>query len=216
MAGVQYFGSESVVKAYLQREVGSFAVFQGKEMIFAHVCEDCEEGKEKLLEFVTGLWKGTTAVYSLKIYRDVETITKTSQDCGSFNFKLHEWEGSGNGSGNDNLILSKLAALEARLNDEEEGEEENEPADQWDKIGALLEKPVVIAGINKLFGIDISQPAKVGAIPPTDENEKLITQAVAILKTKDPNLGNHLMKLAGIAESKPANFKFLLQTLESM
>jgi hypothetical protein len=221
MAGVQYFGFDSVVNAYVQREYGSFAIFQGKkEMVFAYVCDSTDEGKEKLSGFLNGLWKGTTAVYCLKVYSDkIEEISPTTPDNGCFNFRLNSevYAGGSNNQGSENLILSKLAAMEARfaeIDSEENDEPESDP-DQWDKIGAMLEKPIVVAAINKLFGIDLSQPAKVGNVPPS-ENEDLINKAIGILRVKDPQLGSHLMKLATIAQTKPANFQFLLNTLDSM
>lgn len=67
-----------------------------------------------------------------------------------------------------------------------------------DKIAGWLmpnNKPIAMAGITQ------------------DENEKLIQQAISILKQHDANLGNDLMKLAEIAQKDINQFNMLLTVL---
>lgn len=212
MASVHFWGVDSVVKAYEQRNVDSWAVFQGSKQML-----NKGDNKEDLKTYLETLWQDSTAIFTLNFYEcSVDEVKPTSQNDGSFNFKISEHNHGTTGASSDRLILSELNALKlkiAELESEDETDDDNDP-DLWEKISGILEKPAVVGLINRLAGTNI-QPAKIGTIPPGD-NSDLILKAVEILKTKDPRLGEHLMKLATMATNTPDNFTFLLSTLDSM
>jgi len=175
--------------------------------------------RETLAEFIKTLWQESTAVYTLNFYEcEVDGVKPNTPNDGSFNFRLNEPEGSTRGiSGNNSLILSELNALKLKFEQWENEEDEpdsNEP-DMWDRINGLLEKPAIVGLINKLSGMNLQPTAKIGTVP-TEENNSEIESAIAVLKTKDPFLGRHLTKLATMATTNPANFQFLLSTLDSL
>lgn len=211
MANVHFWGVENVLKAYDQRGVETWAVVQSKQML------NKGDNREDLATYLKTLWQDSTAVFTLNFYEcDVDTVKPTTPNDGSFNFKLSLQNHNSGVGGNESLILSELNAMKLKFEQWENEDlepEETEP-DQWERIGALLEKPAIIGLINKLTGLNMQPTAKIGTIP--GENEDLINKAIGILKIKDPRLGEHLMKLATMATDKPDNFKFLLSTLDSM
>jgi hypothetical protein len=213
VAAVQFWGLDSVLKAYDQRSVETWALFQtAKNML--------QKGndRETLAEFIKTLWQESTAVYTLQFYEcSVEDVKPSTPNDGSFNFRLSEPEGStrvGSG-GNNSLILSELNALKLKFEQWESEDIETDPEpDMFERINGLLEKPAIVGLINKLTGLNMQPIGKVGNVP--GESVDQINKAIEILKTKDPFLGVHLMKLATMATNRPEDFKFLLSTLDSM
>lgn len=223
MAAVQFWGKDSVLKAFEHRDAPSWSIWQGRQFLFKFEGTNTSDAREALAEVLEMISEQSTAIYTLKIYEDLGTekkIKSTTPDDGSFNFKLIAEEIAANrsvGYVQNNALVSELNALKLKVAEmqSEEIEPEGEP-DVWERIGELLEKPVVVGAINKLFGVDLSPvpPSRaLGNVPPNNEQ---IEKAIAILKTKDSRLGEHLSKLASMAVDSPANFNFLLTTLDSM
>jgi hypothetical protein len=220
---VQIWGKDPVLKAYESRAVAAWSIFQGKQFLFKAETEDLGIGKKMLSDVLDMISPMSGAIYTLKVYEDLtdDGIKSTTADDGSFNFKLipdGQAIGGSAGGGNAQLIqdIVTLRIQNAELMAELDSGEDDEP-DEWDRIGAIMEKPIVVAAINKLFGIDIrpGSPSTIGAIPET-ESETLLDKAIETLRSKDPDLARHLWKLAEIAINKPSSFKFLLNTLDSM
>ena len=135
-------------------------------------------------------------------------------------------------------IISRLSAIEARMNEpEDDDEEEPTPSASEQMIGAVMNNPAVmstiIQGIMSAFrlpGAPLAPPAP-AAVPPSSgvklagvETEApepgalvfdtdTLNEALIILKSADPDLEQHLMKLAEMAQSNPAQFKWLLKML---
>jgi len=211
MAAVQFWGVDAVVKAYELRGVETWALFQTQKNMLQK-----GNDSESLKEFINSLWQESTAVYTLQFYEcDVSEVKPSTHNDGSFNFRLNEPETSTRvGSSKETLILSELNALKLKFEEFENDEPDPDPdPDMFERINGLLEKPAIVGLINKLTGLNMQPIAKVGNVPGSVDD---IDKAIAILKTKDPFLGTHLMKLATMATNNPDNFKFLLNTLDSL
>lgn len=117
----------------------------------------------------------------------------------------------------NNQIISRLSAIEDKLNSEEEEPEEEKP-EQLNGIGAVLANPAFSAGITTLVSrlLDNYLPEKkaVTALAGTGESDtEKLNIAIARLQAADPNLANDLLLLADLAESNPTQFNWLLNML---
>lgn len=210
MANVHFWGVDNVVKAYNQRGVDTWAVCQGKQML------NKGDSADELKSYLENLWQDSQAVFVLNVYEmDVDNVKPSTPNDGSFNFKLSLQNHGSTVSRNEQLILSELNALKLKFEELETDELDEPEPDMWEKISGLLEKPAVVGLINKLTGLNMQPVAKIGNVPPGDQDNDINT-AIGILKVKDPFLGKHLMKLAKMATDNPANFQFLLSTLDSL
>ena len=122
----------------------------------------------------------------------------------------------------NNELVSRLAAIEAKLNEEPE-EEPEVNANQAAIMGAL-QNPAVMQAIqvmmmrliDRVLPTQAPGPVKLAGAPvmdpPTFDMEKL-NAALSILKDADPNLEDDLLRLAEIAQQDPGQFSFLLKML---
>lgn len=112
-----------------------------------------------------------------------------------------------------NKQQEQLNELTSRLNaDDDEMEDEKEKGlmglINHDVYGPLI--ATAISGIvSKLM--PAAAPTALAGIP--DEQQQKVNQAIEILKNYDNNLGDHLMKLADIAQNNNAQFNMLLKML---
>jgi len=222
MAAVQFWGKDSVLKAYEHRNCPSWSIWQGRQFLFKNECADISEGREALAEVLEMISEQSSAIYTLKVYEEIgksEKIKSTTPDDGSFNFKLIGEEVAASrsvGYVQNNALISEINALKLQMSEMRNGNNNEPEPDMWDRIDELLEKPVVIGAINKLLGIDLSTPTNRAALGNVPDDDSLIEKAIVILKEKDSRLGAHLWKLATMATNSPTNFNFLLTTLDSM
>jgi hypothetical protein len=87
----------------------------------------------------------------------------------------------------------------------------------WNVVGAIVSKivpmqntgPAAVAGISQ--GDQVEQE-EIQSVLEVGQPEK-VQQAVNILCTKDPKLGDHLLAVAGIALNDPNKYKFLIGML---
>lgn len=77
--GIQFFGIESVMEAYLNMRVPAFSIAQGKAFLMkydgstpgeAFTAPTLEEGQQILNSYLDALFKGS-AIYTLKVYEDL-------------------------------------------------------------------------------------------------------------------------------------------------
>lgn len=239
MAGsVQFRSLDAVLTAYENRNCAAWAICQGSQFMFKYEGSDAAEGAAQLQTILEAIAEGSNAVYTLKVYEDMpkgQKIKSNTPHDGSFNFRLNEesqiiTNGQYLRMNNTKELENKIAALEARLQEQEEEDdepEEDETQKMLGKIGNLMSNPVVqqlasmIFGPNKLPQMPtalagIPSPGSIATNSDTAAEDARINAAVATLKTKDTNLADHLQKLADIAEKQPQNFAFLLNTLDSM
>lgn len=66
---------------------------------------------------------------------------------------------------------------------------------------------------NTMNGINYNQPKGLAGIPEEAEEIKKIESAIAVLMQYDSNLGDHLTKLANMAQNETAKFNMLLKML---
>jgi len=115
-----------------------------------------------------------------------------------------------------NEIVSRLAAIEERLSEQEE-EETEAPTQSENIVGALMQNPAVMQVIQGLImrAVDKIIPVGTGApvtLAGVDDADKL-TAALQILKQADPQLEDDLLRLAKLAQEDPGQFNFLLKML---
>jgi hypothetical protein len=237
MAGsVQFRSSEAVLTAYENSSCPAWSLWQGGQLLFKFAGKTAEEAISALSNVLEMLGESSNAIYTLKVYEDIggkEKIKNNTPYDGSFNFRLNADSQELNQSQYRNYsgmkeLQTQIAALSARIEareaeSDDDDEEEDETERQLGKIGALLNNPVVQQLAGLLFrGTNLAPapgPRAVGAlgnVPPAPDQEQQISQALAILKDKDPKLGEHLTKLAQIAQSSPANFDYMLTLVEQI
>lgn len=235
---VHFRGVESVVEAYSANGVGPWAILSGKTIVFSSeeiANDDVDAGAELLRRHLLLIKRGgTEGRYELRVYKlkDGEEIDSGTRYFRGFCFTLYE--NAYGGSNSDNRVIDMLTKMNERLEvlemrPVELVEEEDKTV--MGKLGAyalgLIETPMVqqmiVAGIGNVMGkflpMNNSQgPAKVAGVQGADdflsEGQKMkIATAVQRLAAKDPLLGDHLLKLADIAENNPAKYNAALNFL---
>lgn len=111
-----------------------------------------------------------------------------------------------------NKQQEQLNELTSRFNAEDSEEEEEEKSGIMGLIDHQIYGPLIataITGIvNKLMP---TAPTALAGVP--SEQDEKINQAIIILKNYDSSLGDHLLKLADIAQNNNAQFNMLLKML---
>lgn len=231
-SSIQFRDSEAVLAAYLNRNCPAWGLFQGKQFMFKYEGSTVQEGEAALTEVLDMLGNGSTnAIYTLKVYEDFsgKKIKENTPCDGSFNFRLNDenqviTNSQASSFKKQDLILEKLAVLEARMDSEnEEEEEEDETEKALGKIGSYINHPVVAMIAQALFpgtklpALAPAAPGQtLGNVPAAATPDQQIEQALEILKQRDPKLHEHLGKLAAMAVHQPANFEFLIKTLDTL
>lgn len=204
--------------------------------------EDIEEGATQLEEALD-LIQDSVAIFTLKVFEDLQgKIRSNTPDAGAFNFRLSiPDETGGDGHGWKNELFSRLNGIEKRLDEREEEEEEdaedflNSPV--VGKIAGILGNPalqpiltnLLTAWLPKIFppgsaaaanaqqtavavssALQLQGAAMAGAAHPDQQ----LQDAIAALKSVDPLLGYHLVRLAKIATEKPAQYDILVGMLD--
>lgn len=220
---VQFVGRESVLKAFEKMNSAKWALFTGKAMNFSYAGDSETESRSELEDWLTIIRGNTTGIFTLKFYDEsVKTIRPATEEIGSFNFRLSEEQpyqspmlGGMNGMGAVERLFEKLNTrmdeFDKTVKKLEKPEEDK--LETWEK---LLDHPVVMAGIGKMFDLDINglvqEAAKLSGVP-GDSN---INETIDRLRKYDPDIDRHLYKLSMIAEKKNAQFKTLLGLLEQI
>ncbi len=120
-------------------------------------------------------------------------------------------------TGANNEVISRLAAIEDKLNAEPEPED-IDSSDSSGVVGALMQNPaimnviqgIIMRAIDKLIPGNPSNSVGIAGI---DESTDKLNFALSILKNADPDLEDDLLRLANLAQSDPAQFQFLLKML---
>jgi hypothetical protein len=204
-----------------------------------------EEGAQLLRSYLEAIYQGSTALYTLKTYDEIgtEKIRPSTEYDTAFNFKLGgpvEMGGGGYGMGRVSPVMAEIAKLNARFDalTAEDSEEDDDPETLQDVAIGLLNEPEKlrdtlenIKGLvdigRALFGFSpvATVPGSLGAVTRAGETNgsrsaedkyRDLEVALNTLEKYDPDLVGHLTKLAGLAESNPAQFKSLLGILEKL
>lgn len=233
MAQVVHFnGIDGVVNAFIKKGIPYYAIISDKEILHSNQEPmEIEEAADQMREFLEMLTPSGNHVYSLKIYNEPPAGGITEKTPPNFGLKFRlfelptssaEWVNSKlerriSGQQPSNEIISRLAAIEQKLQDqdiEEEDEEEEEPQPQglMGMINGIVERPEIQAALMGWIAkiIQPTTPAPTGAIAGIPGS---LEDSLSILKSADPDLESDLALLAKLAKENPAQFNFLLSML---
>lgn len=229
MVGVQLIGKDSVIAAYNDVDVDTWAILQGKQLIVSG------EGEGNLSVWLDRFGAGgSAAIYTLRCY-DTESLpdslTAGTNFVAAFNFKFTEiYQPAGMGGYNSQLI-GRIDELEKKLAAKQESEEEG--PDFLSAVMGWFEDPHKLQQAVGAFKMLMGNAANAMAAAPApqglagfdgarqkfeSEEQKIQRLSIALdrLEKKDPDIVEHLEKLADIAEKKPDTFKFLISNLSSI
>lgn len=236
MTGVQLIGRSAVMQRFDALNCEAWALYQGKQFIVGGAGrDDLEQWLESFEE------SGTTATYMVRMYDGAEKPTSTTAGtdyiaCMSFKL-IDNYEGMGIG-GHSNNLMQRLGAIEKQLKKQDE-EPEHDETDIGGIVMGWLNDPgklAQVAGIVRMFitGTGAApaavgmQPAAAaaqsigaidpgsGTVPVTSDEAKLtrIAAALDILGAKDPQICEHLEKLAKLAKDDPGLFTAVISKLD--
>lgn len=231
---IQFRGLDSVLKAFKNRNVEYWSIWQDKSLMTKG------EGIDELKGFLEMLSE-SGCTYTLKVYEDVtdaaEIKDKTPAD-GSFNFKLVDEEedyGPFTYSNKKNKLLQRIADLEAKLAETKIEEEEETLEDvligaikEPQKLLGLVNTAKAIFGITPTFAPQFQTAQTMGNVEQQQQNTSVqkhewseeelmrIGQAIDVMKRYDENIVEHLEKLSKIAINNTGQFNFLINALNTM
>jgi hypothetical protein len=239
---VQFRGIKNVVRAYENKKVPAWGLFQGSQFLEKYEGDDTDEGAQLLQDYLQALDMRSNDMntYTLCIYELPKgtKITSATKYDASFNFRLADTIEDHMQTKMSGVYEERIAGLEKRLADlaADPDEEPTAKEKMWAALGQIFEHPQVqqviaqrvvgiIEGVSSSIG-NIFSPGKTfpAAIGNTmakketnvqEENAKL-QEAVNILVEVDPKLGTNLLKLAQIAKADPSKYNFMITMLNGM
>lgn len=239
---VQFRGIKNVVKAYSNKKVPAWGLFQGTQFLEKYEGDDTDEGAQLLKDYLEALDQRSNDMntYTLCVY-EVPAGTKINSSTkfdASFNFRLADTIEDHITSRVGGLYEERLAGIENTLKTLVEPAEPEPPSvkeQMYAALGKLLEHPqiqqvivgkvlLLVDSLGETVGSIFKRPQHVGAIGATSQAEPAdanvenarLQEAVNILVTVDPQLGTNLLKLAGIAKADPAKYNLLISMLKGM
>jgi hypothetical protein len=242
---VAFRGQKQVVAAYEANDMPGWAICNGKpvDIMFAYEGAEMTEGADLLNEVLKRMCAGSSsAAYTLRVYEfnAKSKIMSNTPYNRAFTFKLYDEEDeySPFESGRRHYAKEaeeKVLALQGQIDAlkkqiEEDEDDDDRPEGVQGFIAGIMEDPMLkqvvirtIAGMaSKFMGI-APMPAAVAGIGEGAEKKYVlkvgqpekVQAAVDILCTVDPDLGDHLGKLANIAVTKPDTFNMLIGMLNN-
>ncbi len=229
MSGIQLIGKQAVLETYSDFEGDTWGLFVGKRLIIAG------EGSADLEKYLDRFAPaGSTGSYTLKIFDEdtapVQVRPGTEYSC-SFDFKITDTYG-GAGIAGFGAIGARLEKIEKQLAAPEEPDGFQEIIMGWLREPHKL--ATVLGAVRTLLmpgntPLPLPAPAQaIGSVTmPGSEiksdmgttDDKTYDRLAAVLDTlqkHDPQILEHLEKLAKIAVEKPSMFKMLLTTLDGI
>lgn len=218
-ASVQFVGKAAVLKAFEKLDYSRWSLWpNSKDMLVSHNGADMVDSARELDEWLNMVRTNTTGIFTLKLYdKSVKDIKPSTPNVYAINFRMttedeQRISGAPGGTSLDRYfdkLDQRFEAMEKRFKELEEGEDE-EPIKPWER---MLENPVIMAGLGKMFGLDLknSPEAKISGVPAGGLDETL-----AILRENDPEIEAHLYKLAMLSRNNPKQFTFLIGMLDQM
>lgn len=242
MAGAQLIGKDSVLKAYEQADIDTWAIFQVKRPIMSG------QGIDELNKWLDILIPANSSVtYYLRLYRDAaanEDISANTPYTCNWDFKLHNdyhygYSGMGGVNGE---VMARLEKIEKSISENKPDEDElsmNKIFMGWLKDPVQLGQ--VIGAVRMLIGGGgDAMPAMMSGLPTTPQRVAEKKQSMEVtpvqpanaqteeqiqkrwdevldnLEAKCPEILDHLEKLSRMADKNPAQFQFLIVTLKGM
>jgi hypothetical protein len=214
------------------------------DIMFAYEGDSVEEGAAMLSEVLRRMYEGSSsAAYTLRVYElpAKGKILSSTPYNRAFTFKLYMDEGddfSPFESGRrhyakeaEERITALQSQIDALKKQIEEAEDEGEgPGGVQGFLAGVMEDPMMkqlfvraIAGVASKFIPGAAMPAAVAGVEVETETQYVlkpgqaekVQAAIDILCTRDPDLGDHLQKLANIAVSKKDTFNMLIGMLNN-
>lgn len=221
-------GTDKALQYYQEEGTPIFALYEGaaKDPVCHNLkgkFDDIEESIELIKKYFNYITPDPKTKYVIKFWDEKPQFDAkgklTSTPDGSLRFITNNEEevteyiagyqqrvGSYN-----NEILSRLAAIETKMNEPEEEYEAEKP----DLISGIVSNPEIQNMIVGYIGMIVDRliPLKktVAINGVTDHNKMEV--ALEILHRHDPELDNDLFLLATMAETDPGQFQFLLKML---
>jgi hypothetical protein len=183
---VAFRGINQVVAAYTNNDMPSWAIWNGKEMMFAHPTDDIEDGKNALRMILKELYEGgSEAQFSLKVYEDMGAKDKIRSNTPwdrSFGFVLYgdeEYSPYQQGrrgfqaEADERVKLLQTEIDELKLQLAEADDQEEKPEGINGIISGIMEMPGIkqalaakLAGfINSVLPFGAPSPAAVAGLP---------------------------------------------------
>jgi len=234
MAAIQVIGKQAVLDTYEAYGIDTWALVQEKKLRIAG------DSYEQLESWLTRYEPArSTASYALRLYDGIEpsevTVNTPYRYC--IDFKLTDtYDGMGIMGGYQSQQLSaKVTELEKKLKDYEESDTEEREDTLNDVIMGYLDNPVklqqIAGALNTIFRGARGEPVQMAgkqiaaSSPPpgtadkaqdVDAEAEKLASILDRLQSRDPDILQHLEKLAEIAEKKPKTFNFLLSNLDGL
>jgi hypothetical protein len=241
---VVFRGTAQVLDAYVANDVPTWALVIGNDVFCAYEGVDIEEGKGLLAEALKRLKEGNSrATMDLRVYKlkDGQDILSNTPHLRAFRFALFN---ESDLSPFDYGQQTARAQYEARFEEmnreiqelklaltKAEEEPEETPSTVNAMISGILENPAVkqalsmrlIGLIDKIIPMNpAGRPAAIAGIEGQggirsllDEGQQMkVQQAINILCQKDAQLGDHLLGVANIAVTNPAQYTMIVGMLK--
>jgi hypothetical protein len=242
---VAFRGSRQVVDAYAANDMPSWAICNGKDIMFAQEADSVDDGQVLLGDILKKMQTGgSRACFTLRVYelKKGEKINSSTAFSRSFPFALYNDEDEYSPFEHGRRTYAKEAderilELQTQIDQLKEklAEEEQEAPEGGVNgfIAGVLQDPYMknvlmqaLAGIvQKVVPMPRQQAAAVAGIESGEGQTmasvlepgqpELVQQALYQLCAKDPRLGDHLMKLASIAMNNPQQFNMLIGMLKN-
>lgn len=230
-AAVQFVGRAAVLKAFEKYDCLKWSLANGvsRNLITAYEGDDDTESRTELEDWLTMIRGNTTGMFTLRFYeKGTRTIRPETKEIRSFIFRLAEdlpyqvpqLAGMGGVDAIDRLftkLSDRMDQMDKKIDakiGEIEKKDDPEKLETWEK---LLDHPVVMAGVGKLFNIDVqgilSESAKLSGIP---QEQTDVETSVNIMRRTCPDIDIHLAKLARLSEKNPQLFKALIGQLNTI
>lgn len=221
-------GTDKALQYYQEEGTPIFALYEGaaKDPVCHNLkgkFDDIEDSMELIKKYFNYITPDPRTKYVIKFWDErpqfdakgkltstpdgsLRFITNNDEEVAEYINGYQQRVGSYN-----NEILSRLSAIETKMNEPDEEEEEHKP----DLISGIISNPEIQNMIVGYIGMIVDRliPLKktVAINGVTDNNKMQI--ALEILQRHDPELDNDLFLLATMAENDPGQFEFLLKML---
>jgi hypothetical protein len=223
-------GTEKALQYYQEEGTPIFALYEGaaKDPVCHNLkgkFDDIEDSIELIKKYFNYITPDPKTKYVIKFWDERPQFDAkgklTSTPDGSLRFVTNNDEevteyiagyqqrvGSYN-----NEILSRLAAIESKMNEPEE--EEEEEVQKPDLISGIVSNPEIQNMIVGYIGMIVDRliPLKKTVAINGVNDENRLAVALEILQKHDPELESDLFLLASMAENDPGQFQFLLKML---
>lgn len=224
-SSIQFTSREQVQSAFdEQDDLPNFGIFQRSQLVFKYTGGNKDEGSEYLGKILTSLEQSQSiAVYTLALYeKKVERPTVSNYDC-AIGFRLrNEAVGYVPGMGSPAQVFPEIIQqlkdlrkeIEELKQQREEEDDDNDQPTTLETVTGLLENPAIQNLINGLMSKSTKQTASLSGVPDNATEDQKLAAAIQVLRIADPQLSDHLLKLAELSQNNPKKFQAILSTVE--